>query len=207
MKIVMLGPPASGKGTQAELLSRKLNLPQISVGELLREEYAKRTKEGKQAEKYFDKGKLAPHTVIMKIVKKRLAKKDCKNGYIFDGFPRALAQARALLRIDKPDKVIYLKLPDSLLMKRMMSRTQCSKGHTYGLGNTPKKKGVCNIDKLPLHPRSDDTPDIMRQRIKIFHTTTEPVLRLFDKYKIMRVVRGSGSIQSIHQRVLSELKK
>ncbi|MAF34407.1 adenylate kinase [Candidatus Woesearchaeota archaeon] len=201
MKLVLLGPPASGKGTQAERLSKALRLPQISVGELLREEYHKGTKEGKAAEKYFDKGKLAPHALVMKIVKKRLAKKDCKKGFIFDGFPRELPQARALMKLARPDRVVYIKVPDSLLVKRMVSRTQCPKGHTYGIGHKPKKRGVCDVDGQKLSHRHDDTPDIMGHRVKIFHQKTEPVLRFFKKMGIVQTVSGTGTPDQIFKRI------
>ncbi|MDP6293938.1 MAG: nucleoside monophosphate kinase [Candidatus Woesearchaeota archaeon] len=201
MKLVLLGPPASGKGTQAERLSKKLKLPQISVGELLREEYKKGTKEGKQAEKYFDKGTLAPYALVIKIVNKRLAKKDCTKGFIFDGFPRELQQAKTLLKTCDVDKVLYFKVSDKELVKRMVSRTQCPKGHTYGIGHRPKKKDVCDVDKLPLSRRHDDTPAILKSRINVFHKKTEPVLRFFKKMGIVQTVSGVGTPNQIFKRI------
>lgn len=205
MNIILLGPPGSGKGTQAELLSKEYSIPHISMGELLKKEYAEKTVEGVQAYKHWIKGNLAPDELVLKILKRRMDKEDCTDGFILDGYPRNEEQEKVLNNITTPDKAVYLDVPDKIIIDRMSQRTSCPKGHSYGIGRKPKKAGICDIDGEKLKAREDDKPEIIKQRLKVFHEQTKPLLQVYKKKGILKKVNGAGSVQEIFQRLKEDL--
>lgn len=181
MKLVMLGPPGSGKGTYATRLSPKLGVPTISTGELCREEAAKGTELGKQIKKIMDEGGLQPDEVIIEMLKNRLKKPDAKKGFILDGFPRTLPQAEALEKITKLDAVINLVVPERVIIARLSARRQCKK--CSAIYNTlylkPKKEGICDKCGGELYQRDDDKPEAIKHRLKIYEESTSPLISYY----------------------------
>ncbi|MDP6642071.1 MAG: nucleoside monophosphate kinase, partial [Candidatus Nanoarchaeia archaeon] len=168
MRIVIIGPPGSGKGAQSELLQSRLKLKHISSGELLRKEIRKKTVIGKKINSLLKRGSLAPDKVIDKIITKTIRG---KNNFILDGYPRDLKQTKYLDKITKIDKVLLLKVPNSLIIKRLSSRRICKCGETFNLlTKKSKKKGICDKDNKKLYQRNDDKIDIIKKRLKIYKT-------------------------------------
>ena len=188
MKIIMLGPQGSGKGTYASRLSPILGIPHISPGEIFRENITEKTELGKKVKKFFNSGLLVPDDVTIEIIKERLKKPDCEKGFIFDGFPRTIEQAEELEKIDTPDVVIYLDVPEWLLIKRLSSRVICEKcGKIYNILNVkPKKEGICNKCKGKLIQREDETPEAIKMRLKEYEEKTKPILKFYEKKGIVK---------------------
>jgi adenylate kinase len=182
MKLIIIGPQGSGKGTYASRLSTILSISHISTGDIFRENIAKRTELGKKVEKFVKSGLLVPDDLTMEIVKKRLNEPDCKNGFIFDGFPRTLKQAEELEKITKLDYVVNLVVPDWVLIKRLSLRVTCDKcGEIYNLGYLkPKVEGICDKCGGRLVQRDDDKEEAIRKRLKEYEEKTKP---LIDYYK------------------------
>ena len=182
MKIVMLGPPNSGKGTYASRLSPKLGIPNISTGELCREEAAKGTELGKKIKEIMDRGGLQPDEVIIEMLRNRIKKDDCKKGFILDGFPRTLKQAEELEKITSLDHVINLVVPEWVLFKRLSLRVTCNKcGEIYNLGYLkPKKEGICDKCGGDIIQRDDDKEVAVKKRFQEYEEKTKP---LIDYYK------------------------
>jgi len=188
MRIVMIGPQGSGKGTYASRLSPILGVPHISTGEIFRENITNGTALGKKVKKIFDTGILVPDDLTIEIVKERLKKPDCKNGYIFDGFPRTIKQAEGLEKIAPPQIVLFLDAPKWLLLKRLSSRVVCKKcGKIYNLINIkPKKEGVCDDCGDKLIVREDETPESIQERLKEYEKETKPLLEYYEKKGIVK---------------------
>ena len=180
MRIVILGPQGSGKGTQANLLSAKLKIPHIDAGQLLRDEVAKGTVIGKKIKAKMERGELINPSIAPKIVGTRLVKGDCRTGFILDGFPRDVKQAMLLEKTTAIDAVIELEVNDSLAVKRLTNRLQCMKCDTiYGITIRPKKKGLCDNCGGKLVKRKDDTPALIKRRLRLYHKVTEPLINYF----------------------------
>ena len=181
MRLVMLGPPGSGKGTYASRISPKLGVPMISTGDLCREEAAKGTELGKRIKKIMDAGGLQPDEVIIKMLKHRLEQPDAKKGFILDGFPRTLEQAKALEGITKIDAVINLVVPDRVIIARLSARRQCRKcGAIYNvLFLKPKKEGICDKCGGELYQRDDDKPEAIKERLKLYEEKTAPLINYY----------------------------
>lgn len=178
MKLTLLGAPGAGKGTQAEILSKHLGIPTISTGNILRAAVKNGTPVGLQAKAYMDKGALVPDSVIIDIVRERLAENDCKNGYILDGMPRTLAQAESLENVGIDlDTALSIEIEDAVIEKRMTGRRTCTAcGATYHVeANPPKVAGVCDHCGAELTIRKDDTAETVRNRLKVYHSETEPL--------------------------------
>ena len=185
MNIIFLGAPGAGKGTQAAIISEKLNIPTVSTGNIIREALKNQTDMGKKAKEYVDKGQLVPDEIVIGIVKERIQKDDCKNGFILDGFPRTTAQAEALDNMNvKIDKVIDINVTDELIYSRMSGRRVCLKcGATYNINTDckPKSDGICDKCGDNLVQRKDDHPDTVKERLKVYYDQTEPLKEFYKK--------------------------
>jgi len=201
-KIIFIGPQGSGKGTQAKIISEELNIPHISTGDLFRMLEGKLREE---VDSYVNKGKLVPDELTVKILKERITKPDCKDGFILDGFPRNIAQANMLDTITKIDKVIEITLTDELAIERISSRWSCKKCGTIfnTITNPPKIKGVCDKCQGELYRRADDNPEAIKKRLETYHKETEPILK---KYKSVVVsIDGDQEIDKISEEILENL--
>ena len=208
MKLILLGAPGAGKGTQAEIISKKLNIPTISTGNILREAIKNGTETGLKAKSFMDNGKLVPDDVIIGIVRERVARDDCANGYILDGVPRTIPQAEALEAAGIHfDRVISIEIEDSVIEARMTGRRVCcSCGASYHMtANPPKKAGVCDLCGGELVTRKDDAPETVRNRLKVFHTETEALKDFYQKLGILRLVEGNQPIELATAEILKAL--
>lgn len=209
MKIVLLGPPGAGKGTQALFIKEKFGIPQISTGDILREAVAKKTELGVKAKRYMEKGLLVPDQLVIALVKERLDRGDCKNGFLLDGFPRTVAQAEALESFAKIDKVVSLEVEDEVLVKRLTSRRSCRVcGAVYNLlTNPPKEPDRCDGCGGELYQREDDNQETVRERLRTYKKETEPLMDFYKKKGILLSVDGNRDIQEIAKEILERLEK
>ena len=208
MKLIMLGAPGAGKGTQAEILSAKLGIPTISTGNILRAAIKDGTPVGLEAKSYMDAGKLVPDSVIIGIVAERLEKPDCAKGFILDGVPRTLAQAEALeakgVRIDH---VISIEVDDNDIARRMGGRRVCSKcGASYHVvAKPPKTEGVCDSCGGELIIRKDDAPETVLKRLAVYHASTEVLKDYYAKLGRLHTVNGNQSIEGANEEILKAI--
>ena len=209
MNLILLGAPGAGKGTQAELLVKKLSIPAISTGNMLREAIANGTDLGKKAKEYMDEGNLVPDDLILGIVAERVSRPDCARGFILDGVPRTLAQAEALEdRGVKIDHVISIEVDDSEIERRMTGRRVCAKcGASYHVSaNPPKVEGVCDDCGGELIIRKDDAPETVRKRLQVYHSTTEVLKDFYGKLGRLCIVNGSQSIEDANRDILKAIE-
>lgn len=204
MRIVLLGAPGAGKGTQAKKLIEKYPLPQISTGDLLRAAVAAGTALGKEAKSYMDKGELVPDSVVLGMVQERLRQDDCKKGYILDGFPRNTKQAEALdamlASLNMPlTAALSVDVPFDDLMKRLTGRRTCTAcGQMYNIYfNPPKKEGLCDKCGGTLFQRDDDKEETIKKRLEVYNAQTAPLIEYYGKKSILKSVSGTGSIDEI----------
>ena len=208
MNLILLGAPGAGKGTQAEMLAAKLQIPSISTGNMLREAIANGTELGKQAKQAMDEGKLVSDELVLGIVKERTAKPDCQNGFILDGVPRTLAQAKALDEMGvRLDHVVSLEIDDAVIEGRMTGRRVCPKcGASYHItANPPKKDNTCDQCESELIIRKDDAPETVKSRLAIYHETTEVLKDYYTAQNKLRLVEGNQSIEGAFQDILKAL--
>lgn len=208
MKLILLGAPGAGKGTQAEILSRKLDIPTISTGNILREAIKNRTEIGLKAKEFMDNGKLVPDDVIIGIVRERVAREDCAKGYILDGVPRTIPQAQALLDAGICfDSVVSIEIEDSVIEARMTGRRVCgSCGASFHItANPPKQEGICDICGKELVIRKDDAPETVKNRLKVFHAETEALKEFYAKLGILKMVEGNQPIEDANREILAAL--
>ena len=208
MKLILLGAPGAGKGTQAEIVSKKLNIPTISTGNILREAIKNGTPTGLKAKEFMDNGKLVPDDVIIGIVRERVAREDCANGYILDGVPRTIPQAQALEDAGIHfDCVVSIEIADSVIEARMTGRRVCgSCGASFHItANPPKKEGVCDLCGSELVIRKDDAPETVKNRLKVFHTETEALKDFYRKLGILKLVEGDQPIEAATADILRAL--
>ena len=208
MKLILLGAPGAGKGTQAEILSEKLSIPTISTGNILREAIKNGTETGLKAKSFMDAGKLVPDDVIIGIVRERVAQPDCANGYILDGVPRTIPQAEALEAAGIHfDSVVSIEIEDSVIEARMTGRRVCgSCGASFHIvANPPKKEGVCDLCGSELVIRKDDAPETVKNRLKVFHTETEALKDFYRKLGILKLVEGDQPIEAATAEILRAL--
>ena len=207
MKLILLGAPGAGKGTQADFIKAALKVPVISTGNLLREAIAQGTELGRQAKSHMDGGKLVPDDLIIGLVKEKLASHDCEQGAIFDGFPRTVAQAEAMESFTDVDAALSIEVPDEAIVHRMAGRRTCPKCHaTYHVeGNPPKVEGVCDKCGEKLGIRHDDDPEVVLQRLEVYHAQTEPVKEHYAQLGKLRSVEGIGSVDEIRKRIFDTL--
>jgi len=210
MRIVLLGPPGAGKGTQAVGLVEKYNIPHISTGDIFRKNLKEKTELGLKAKEYMDKGLLVPDDLVVHIVKDRLLEEDCKNGFLLDGFPRTVGQAKALdLEMNKLNivlnGVINLEIEDEILIERLTNRLVCRKcGATYNAKfNKPKLENVCDVCGGKLYTRDDDKVDTVKNRLKVYKSQTLPLIEYYEEKGILATV--NSGLDS--KKVLAEICK
>jgi len=214
--LVLLGPPGAGKGTQAEMLHEKLNIPHLSTGDILRDAIKKKTEIGKEAYKYMHKGELVPDTLIFDLIENRVSKNDCSKGAIFDGFPRNLEQAKVFLNlnfIEEAEKcyVILIDVPDMEVVKRLSNRRYCPKCQSiYNLINMQPKKivngvGFCDKCGTKLEIRDDDKVETIKNRLQVYLKSAKPMLKFFKKKSILQMVHGCKDKNNIYQNILKRL--
>lgn len=197
MKILMFGPPGSGKGTYASRLSEELSIPHISTGELVRDEIRNQTEIGRNIEYYSKSGKLVPDDVIGKLLKSRILRPDCQKGFILDGFPRTVPQAEVLEKISLPNVVVNLDVPDDVIVERLSTRQTC--GTCGAIYNErflkPKVDGICDKCGGQLIKRDDDRPDVIHERLRVYRAQTQPLLDYYSQKGIVRnIVNKEASV-------------
>ena len=210
MKLILLGAPGAGKGTQAEIISRELNIPTISTGNMLREAMKNGTELGLKVKNFMDNGQLVPDDVVIGIVEERVAKEDCANGFILDGMPRTIPQAVALEeRGIHFDAVVSIEVCDDVIEGRMTGRRVCgSCGASYHIvANPPKAEGICDSCGKELVIRKDDAPETVRNRLKVFHAETEPLKAFYEKLGVLKLVEGNQPIENATRDILTALGK
>ena len=208
MKLILLGAPGAGKGTQAEILCKKLGIPTISTGNILRAAIKDGTPTGLKAKSYIDAGALVPDEVIIGIVHERLAQPDCQNGYILDGVPRTIAQAEALEKADiQFDAVVSIEISEEEILSRMSGRRVCGAcGSSYNVvAIPPRVEGICDNCGGKLIQRKDDTPETVRERLKVYHTETEPLVDFYAQRGLLRPVQSAGTKDETTQAILAAL--
>ncbi len=209
MKIIFLGAPGAGKGTQADILAERLGIPTISTGNMIREALKLGTEMGIKAKKFIEAGELVPDDVVIGIIKERLAKSDCQNGFILDGFPRTVPQAEALDKMGvELDLVISIEVPDEAIVERMSGRRVCAKcGASYHTVYNPSGDGVhCDKCGEELSVRRDDAPEVVLSRLEVYHSTTEPLKDYYSQKGKLKTVDGIGSVEEISCRTMSVLE-
>jgi adenylate kinase len=209
MKIIFLGAPGAGKGTQADILAEKLGIPTISTGVIIREALKCGTEMGLKAKKFIEAGELVPDDVVIGIIKERLAKNDCQNGFILDGFPRTVPQAEALDAMGvELDKIVSIEVPDENIVERMSGRRVCAKcGASYHVVFNPSGDGAhCDKCGEELSLRKDDAPEVVKSRLEVYHSTTEPLKDYYLAKGKLSLVDGVGSVDEITARTVSALE-
>ena len=197
MKIIFLGAPGAGKGTQADIISKELGIPTISTGVIIREAVKCGTEMGLKAKKFIDAGALVEDDVVIGIIKERLLKSDCDNGFILDGFPRTVPQAEALTEMGVSlDVVISIEVPDEVIKTRMTGRRVCAScGASYHVKDNPSRDGKsCDKCGTELSIRRDDAPEVVESRLAVYHETTEPLKDYYEKLGILKTVIGQDSV-------------
>ena len=209
MKLIFLGAPGAGKGTQAEIIAAELKIPTISTGNIIREALANGTEMGLKAKSFIEAGKLVPDDVVIGIIKDRLAADDCNGGFILDGFPRTIPQAEALDKMGVIiDKVVDIDVPDENIVNRMSGRRVCKAcGSSYHIENKkPRVEGVCDACGGELQIRKDDAPETVFDRLNVYHEQTEPLKDYYAKCGKLRSVEGTAPIKEITASILKVLE-
>ena len=206
-EMIVLGPPVSGKGTQADLLSQTFNIPHLSAGQLLHEWAKKKNNRlAVELKKYLDAGLLVPHEWINKLILNRIKQKDCRYGFVLDGYPRAVEQVQVINRAARLDYVFLIEVPDKTILARITGRRVCPKGHTWHVKFNPtKRSGVCDTCGQPLHQRADDKPSVAKDRLKIYHQEIDPILAAYQKNKKLIRVNGDQNIEKVFQEMVKYL--
>ncbi|GAA3120212.1 adenylate kinase [Streptomyces rameus] len=215
MRIVLVGPPGAGKGTQAVRLAEKLGIPHISTGDLFRANISRQTELGKLAKSYMDAGNLVPDEVTIAMAKDRMEQPDAENGFLLDGFPRNVSQAEALDQLLQSegitlDAVLDLEVPEDEVVKRIAGRRICRNDSSHVFHVTyspPKKEGVCDVCGGELYQRDDDSEDTVRKRLEVYHTQTEPIIDYYKAQGLVVTISALGPVDEITQRALEALKR
>lgn len=212
MRLVLLGPPGAGKGTQARMLEARLHIPQVASGDLLRTAVRNRTALGLKAKEYMDKGALVPDELVLGLIDERLNQPDAKDGFILDGFPRTVAQAETLgnmldKREDKLDKVVAIAVPDAEIIKRISGRRTCRNcGAMYHvIFDPPRNMNLCNSCNSELYQRDDDAEDTVRARLEVYATATRPLLEYYGRLGLLAQIDGIGRLEEIEQRIVGAI--
>ena len=210
MKLILLGAPGAGKGTQADILCKELDIPTISTGNILRAAIKNGTPTGMKAKAYMDEGKLVPDDVIIGIITERVAEDDCKNGYILDGVPRTIAQAEAMEKAGITfDAVVSIEIADETIMDRMSGRRVCeSCGASYHVvAVPPKQEGICDKCGGKLVQRKDDAPETVKARLEVYHKETEPLKAFYAQRGLLKSVENQATVEETSQAILHALGK
>jgi len=212
MKLVIFGPPSAGKGTQAQKLSKQYGIPQVATGDLLRKAVADKTPLGLKIKSYLDQGKLGPDEVIVQLIKERVAKPDCKNGFLLDGFPRTMGQAKELERMTDIDLVLGIVVDFESLVERAVGRRTCPKcSAVYHIKfNPPMNEGICEKCGSKLIQRDDDKEETVRNRLKVYQEQTAPLVEYYRKKGKLVDIDGSGGIDAVFGQMVdatSHIKK
>lgn len=206
MKLIFLGPPGAGKGTQATGVSTKLNVPHISTGDMFRSAIKNETKTGLEAKSYMDKGQLVPDSVVIDMVRERLAMGDCENGYLLDGFPRTVEQAEALDGISSPDAVVNIAVEDEKLLNRLTGRRVCGKCQgTFHISKLADEK-VCPVCGGELIHRDDDKPETIKKRLQVYHDQTAPLIGYYTGNGKLKTVDGDNRPEEVLKAILASLE-
>lgn len=212
MKIVLLGPPGAGKGTQAKSISNRYSIPHISTGDIFRKNISEETPLGIEAKQYIDNGQLVPDEVTINMVKDRLTWEDCKNGYLLDGFPRTVAQAKALQeflesRDEKLDTALCIEVPSSFILERMTGRRVClSCGASYHIKfNSPAVDGVCDVCGDNIIQRKDDVEETVKERLDVYERQTQPLIDFYKEKNLLSTVDGTKAINEVFEGICNIL--
>ena len=213
MKIVMLGAPGAGKGTQAQMICEKYGIPHVSTGDIFRENIRNNTELGQQVKSYLNEGKLVPDELTVRILLDRVAKEDCANGYVLDGFPRTIPQAEVLTQKleemnDKIDFAIDVEVPDENIINRMGGRRSCPNcGATYHIQYIPpKKEGICDACGTELVLRNDDKPETVKNRLNVYHEATQPLIDFYKKQEVLKEVDGTQDMKDVFAAIVKILE-
>jgi adenylate kinase len=205
MRLILLGPPGAGKGTQAVRIAERIGVPHIATGDLLRFAVAWETDIGMRAKSYMDEGELVPDEIVLELLRLRVAEDDAQKGFVMDGFPRTIPQADALESIlsengQKLDEVISLEVPDEMIVQRLGSRWSCP---TCGRAYTrpPGQGGVCDREGMKLFQRPDDRPEVIRKRLLVFHAQTAPLIEYYEERGLLVHVGGVGTLEQVEERI------
>jgi len=208
MRLILLGAPGAGKGTQAKLLTGRLGIPQVSTGDILRQAVAHGTELGREAKSFMDRGALVPDEVVIGIIEERLRKPDCARGYILDGFPRTLLQAEALSGVltslhASMDRVLSVEVPEEDLVKRLTGRRVCRGcGNMYHVDTSPPRTaGRCDTCGDSLYQRDDDKEETIRHRLRVYKEQTQPLVTYYEGLGLLERIDGQGTVEEISQRV------
>lgn len=212
MKIVMLGAPGAGKGTQAKMIAAKFGIPHISTGDIFRANIKNGTELGKKAKSFMDQGLLVPDELTLELIMDRFTNDDCANGYVLDGFPRTIAQAEALTaslatKNEKMDYAIDVDVPDERIVTRMGGRRACvACGGTFHIKyNPPKTEGICDLCGGKLTVRDDDMPETVQKRLDVYHKQTQPLIDYYNKEGILKTVDGTQDVDKVFEDILAIL--
>jgi len=214
MRIILLGPPGAGKGTQAKMMEKDFGIPQLSTGDIIRLAIQNQTEWGRKAEEFVKAGKLVPDEVVIGIVKEKLSGKDLANGFILDGFPRTLPQAEALEEMlwelgIQIDAVLYFQMDSDEIVRRLSARRICEKCQTpYNLlSKPPKNDEICDQCGGKVIQRPDDRPEVVRERLRVYEEQTSPLVEFYSRKGLLRVIPSNGSIEEVYERVKEVLKR
>ena len=212
MKIIMLGAPGAGKGTQAKMLSEKYQIPHISTGDIFRANIKENTELGKKAKNYMDQGLLVPDELVVDLVVDRMAKADCENGYVLDGFPRTIPQAESLTAAleklnEKVDFALNIEVPDEVIVDRMSGRRSCSKCGAifHVITIPPKQDGICDVCGAELIQRDDDKAETVKKRLEVYHEQTAPLIEYYNKQNVLLNIDGTIELNEVFNTILKTL--
>ena len=206
MKLIFLGPPGAGKGTQATGVSSHLRVPHISTGDMFRSAIKNQTPTGLEAKRYMDAGQLVPDSVVIAMVKERLAMPDCENGYLLDGFPRTVEQAEALEQFAAPDAVVDIEVPDEMLVDRLTGRRVCATcSGTFHISKLAEEK-LCPVCGGELYQRDDDKPATISNRLNVYHEQTAPLIGYYAGLGRLKRIDGNARPEDVFQNILSSLE-
>jgi adenylate kinase len=213
VRLVLLGPPGAGKGTQARALETLWNIPQVASGDLLRAAVREGSEFGREAQSYMDRGQLVPDELVLKLIGERLNRPDARKGFILDGFPRSVAQAEALSKMlartgNKIDKAVAVIVPDEEIVKRISGRRTCRKCEAmYHVSfEPPKTADVCDTCGGELYQRADDAEDTVRERLKVYDVNTRPLLDYYRRLGLLKEVKGLGRTEEVEKRIIDAVK-
>ena len=212
MKIILLGPPGAGKGTQAKSMSNRYSIPHISTGDIFRKNISENTPLGIEAKSYMDKGQLVPDEVTINMVKDRLVQDDCKDGYLLDGFPRTVSQAEALQefleqRGESLNTALLINVPNEFILERMTGRRVCpSCGASYHIKFNPPANGKCELCGTDIVQRKDDTAETVKERLDVYEKQTQPLIDYYSKNNLLSQVDGTKAINLVFESICDVLK-